>query len=639
MTTRRILLITSLFGCLSLSGCGGGDKFVKPVAASVAQDPLPAGAAEYKDGYLRIFVTSNLDESGHMLDFGDEDERPAKLLITARFDKGTIANFSSDSEPEIPVLLYDLSSNSVESSVVDNALLTEGLLVDPESLSKSPHLQIIVRGVPPDKARWVTNLLEASSPVAQVGLAFVPGAAVFNPISYKLGGMLSDEIKTTGKPWEERTLLGLRADEGVAALDGRQFVILLNPSKVELDAPPELRRCRKTGAVTGLCRSEDGEPWVPAQPYVRFELDVSNYRSIKDFLGSDVSCEFSERNWVDYRSLINSGQLARLQTDYEQLLMIRGDLLMQIRRGLSEQSVQPYVTRMLLYAQQYASLPNPKDSYWRDHFAERAAGLDACIRATALRGQSALASVWDASLPVFSRARNYPAWAAELRDNEDPTAPLLLAAQKDLAAIESVLAYQELRQVRDEGALVSLTQPQQQLERMITSSYRNMLRAIERNPDGVEQQLQAYDELMAQSERCAICKSMVQERIDALTLLLPAPVQEALPEPMAAPPQPAPVQLPVATTPVVMAADEPAAQPAAEPPTTDGDGSAQAPTRVPDDGAPDMTDGLPDKADVQAAPDLPSADPAVAEEPEAAEAAEADAVLQHPPPPEDPPPG
>jgi len=575
----RLLCCLLVLGLLS--ACGGGEKFVKPIAANVAQDPLPDDVPQYKDGYLRIFVTSNLDKTGRMLDFGDEDERPAKLLITARFDKGTIANFTDDSEPEIPVLLYDLTSDKVESSVVDNALLTEGLLIDPESLSKSPHLQIIVRGVPPDKARWVTNLLETTAPVAQVGLAFVPGAAVFNPISYKVGSLLGDEIKTTGKPWEERTLLGMRADEGVSALDGRTFVVLLNPSKVELDAPPELVRCRKTGAITGLCLTS-GEPWTPDQAYVRFELDVSYYRSIKDYLGADVSCEFNERNWVDYRSLINSGQLARLQTQYEALLMDRGDQLMEIRRGLTSQYGPPYITKVLQYAQQYATLRNPDDAFWNDHFKDRAAALDACIRDTAQRGKSSYLTVWDAVIPVFARARFYNDWNRFLQENANPEDPVLRNAQRDLQLLDSVLDIQELREIRNQDSLISLTQPKQQLESMIAASYRNMLRQIDDSDEPTGSKLERYALLMRQSSPCDYCKALLQPKIEALNQQLadeqaaaaaqtaPGPAAIEVPptdagaEP-AAEPQPE-AAAPAEAAPAAETAPGPAAEPAADSP-------------------------------------------------------------------------
>lgn len=516
----RIQLLVAAAACLLLSACGG-DKFVKPVAASIDPDVTHSSASRYKDGYLRVFVTSNLDDAGSLLDFGSGADRPAKLLITARFDRGTIASFGADAEPEIPVLLYDLQSNSVESSVVDNALLTSGVLIDPSSLSRSPHLQIIVRGVPPDKARWVTNLLAASAPVSQVGLSFIPGAATFNPITYKLGDMLSEEIKTAGKPWEERTLLGLRADEDVAKLDGRQFIVLLNPTSMELEAPPQLARCRKTGAVTGLCWS-DGSPWVPDRAYVRFELDVSDYRSIKDFVGADVSCEYSERNWLDYRSLIASGQLARQQTDYELMLMRRGDLLMQIRRGLSEQSNQAYVAKVLLYAQQFAMLPSPNDAYWIDHYSERASSLDACIRDQALRGQSAYAAIWDGALPIFRRTAFYASWADRLRESVEPDSTLLRDVERELAQIEQLLAYQELQQLRDGSALVALTQPQQQLERMLVAAYAELQRQIERSGDTALLRLARYQALADAAASCRLCTELLRPQIDSLNAQLQA---------------------------------------------------------------------------------------------------------------------
>src|SRR5690606_39908308 len=91
----------------------------------------------------------------------------------------TLFRSNADAEPEIPVLLYDVRSGKTQSSVVNNAMLTEGMLVDPESLSRSPHLQIFVRGVPADKATWVTDLLELATDesILKVGLNFVPGGA------------------------------------------------------------------------------------------------------------------------------------------------------------------------------------------------------------------------------------------------------------------------------------------------------------------------------------------------------------------------------------------------------------------------------------------------------------------------------
>src|SRR5690606_4079460 len=284
MLTPRFA-VAALLLPLFLAGCPSEQpRFVKPVATPIDPAQTSHQASKYQDGYLRIFVSSNLDSTGKMMDFGKgkDEDKPAMLLISAKFGKGTVASFNADAEPEIPVLLYDVRSGNTQSSVVNNAMLTEGMLVDPESLSRSPHLQIFVRGVPADKATWVTDLLELATdePILKVGLNFVPGGAAFSPLSTKLGSMLSNEIKTTNKPWEEKTLLGMRIEEGLASLNGRQFVVLLNPSTIELEAPPKLMRCDTRGSLTGLCEG-DGKPWTPKQAYVRFELNVTDFRSIK----------------------------------------------------------------------------------------------------------------------------------------------------------------------------------------------------------------------------------------------------------------------------------------------------------------------------------------------------------------------
>lgn len=149
---------------LAITSCTSNQpRFVKPVATPVDADKVNGPASKYQDGYLRIFVSSNLDSTGKMLDFGKSADRPAMLLISAKFGKGTVASFAAATDPEIPVLLYDVRTGKTQSSVVNNALLTEGMLIDPESLSRSPQLQIYVRGVPADKALWVTDLLQLAT--------------------------------------------------------------------------------------------------------------------------------------------------------------------------------------------------------------------------------------------------------------------------------------------------------------------------------------------------------------------------------------------------------------------------------------------------------------------------------------------
>ncbi|MGQ0530470.1 MAG: hypothetical protein ACT4PG_11805, partial [Panacagrimonas sp.] len=113
LTLRSISLL--LAATLLIACSGGKGRFVKPVATPVAADAIDAQASKYQDGYLRIFVSSNLDTNGRAMDFGPESQRPAMLLISAKFGRGTVASFSSDTEPEIPVLLYDVQEGKTVS--------------------------------------------------------------------------------------------------------------------------------------------------------------------------------------------------------------------------------------------------------------------------------------------------------------------------------------------------------------------------------------------------------------------------------------------------------------------------------------------------------------------------------------------
>lgn len=502
-----------------LSACpGGSGRFVKPVATPVAADDAETQRSRFEDGYLRIFVSSNLDTNGRAMDFGSESQRPAMLLISAKFGRGTVASFASDADPEIPVLLYDVQAGKTVSSVVDNALLTEGVLVDPESLSKSPHLQILVRGVTADKAKWVTNLLSIATaePIMKFGLDFVPGGAVASSLSTKLGELLSEEIKVENKPWEEKTLLGLRSEQGLAALDGRQFVVLLNSSKLELQGPaPDLRRCDFAVSATGLCEAS-GKPWMPAQAYVRFELDVTDFRSIKDFIGSALSCEADERTWADFRALLQSGQLARRQTQYERYLLARGELLQQIRRTQSDAVQARYAGRLLYYAQQAALLPAPEDAYWTEHFRDRAVQVESCIRTTAVRGQSQYAAIWDGATGLYQRAQAYPSWTAALSGSADPEAPVLREAEQELERLRQLLAVSELRTL-DPSNLESLNTLSSQLQQMLVPAYERVATRIEEGEEPPEGKRERLGDLISRSA-CEPCRRLLGERSEAIRL-------------------------------------------------------------------------------------------------------------------------
>ncbi len=537
MPTR---LTTLFLPCLTLllAACATDrDRFVKPVATPVSGEPVDSAASRYADGYLRIFVSSNLDATGHTIDFGKGEQRPAMLLISARFGKGTVASFAADADPEIPVLLYDVQAGKTVSSVVDNALLSEGLLVDPESLSKSPHLQIVVRGVPADKARWVTNLLEIATaePMLKFGMGFVPGGQIVSGLSSKLGELLSEEIKTEKKNWEEKTLLGLRSDQGLAALHGRQFIVMLNSTTIELEAPtPRLKRCERAHSASGLCQT-DGTPWLPAQAYVRFELDVTDFRSIKDFIGSAVSCEADERVWADYRALLASGQLARRQTEAERDLLARGELLLQVRRTADETPDWRRAARLLQFAQQAALLPHADDAYWVKHFRTRANQLDQCIRSAAIRGRSQHAAIWDQATALFERAQTYPAWTTALAGDVHPEAPVLREAERELAQLRRIMTLPELRAL-DADSLHSLNALDAQLQQMLLPAYERIAERIRQSDDSVAGQIERLGHLHTRSA-CIACRQGLQAQIDTLrqTLTTQEPTQEPLPSPASSP--------------------------------------------------------------------------------------------------------
>lgn len=514
-----------------VAGCANDGRFVKPVAAPVDATGSTADPSKYADGYLRIFVSSNLDTNGRALDFGPESERPAMLLISAKFGRGTVASFTADTEPEIPVLLYDVREGKIVSAVVDNALLTEGLLVDPESLSKSPHLQIVIRGVPADKAKWVTNLLEIATgePVLKFGMGFVPGGQVVSGLSSKLGELLSDEIKTEKKPWEEKTLLGLRADEGLSALDGRQFVVLLNSTKVELEsAAPNLRRCERTISPSGLCDAK-GKPWMTAQAYVRFELDVTDFRSVKDFIGSAISCEADERVWGNYRELIGSGQLARRQSEYERHLLSRGELLLAVRRANNESPSWRRAGRLLHFAQQAVLLPRPDDAYWTEHFRDRALQTEACIRTTASRSQSQYAAIWDSAVRLFSRAQSYPVWAQALSGSSDPESPALRDAERELTQLHQLMSVSELRNL-DSESLEGLSSLDAQLQTLLKPVYERVVERIDEDDDTPEGKRQRLADLQTRSA-CTACRELLAQRAEALRQIVPVPVPVETPPP------------------------------------------------------------------------------------------------------------
>ena len=100
--------------------------------------------------------------------------------------------------------------------------------------------------------------------------------------------------------------------------------MLLNSTKVELEAPtPNLRRCERTLSPSGLCDAK-GRPWMTAQAYVRFELDVTDFRSIDDALArlDGVAGEGMDPTSVDHDA---SAHRETLSPDSDELDALNAD--------------------------------------------------------------------------------------------------------------------------------------------------------------------------------------------------------------------------------------------------------------------------------------------------------------------------
>jgi hypothetical protein len=247
---------------------------------------------------------------------------------------------------------------------------------------------------------------------------------------------------------------------------------------------------------------------------VRFELSVTDYRSIKDFIGAATSCEADERVWSDFRVLLASGQLARRQTEYERHILARGDLLWQIRRSQAEYSGARYTGRLLIHAQQVALLPKPDDAYWTEHFRERAVPLDACIRQTAIRGRAQYAAIWDAATAIFANAVLYPNWATAIAASDDADSAALRAAESELVAIRRLLTVGDLATL-DTLNLESLTHLTAQLEAMLEAGYARITHRIETDPTPIETRIGALTAL-GDRTACLACKVALQRAAETL---------------------------------------------------------------------------------------------------------------------------
>lgn len=218
--------------------------------------------------------------------------------------------------------------------------------------------------------------------------------------------------------------------------------------------------------------------------------------------------------WSDYRLLLASGQLARRQTEYERHLLMRGELLMQIKRSQAEYTGARYVSRLLWHAQQYALLPTVNDAYWNEHFADRAKPLNGCIRSTAVRGRTHYASIWDAATEIYARTTQYPVWANTIAATDDANSAAIREAEHELVKVRRLLAMGDLKSV-DSVTLKSLTDLTRQLEQMLEVGYARVAKTIEADAGVTPEQRIAKLTAIGEQTACVICKSMLTQRADA----------------------------------------------------------------------------------------------------------------------------
>jgi hypothetical protein len=279
---------------------------------------------------------------------------------------------------------------------------------------------------------------------------------------------------------------------------------------------------------------------------------------------------------------VGSGQLARRQADYERHILARGDLLLGVRRSQAEFAGNAYVNRLLLHAQQYSLLVTPDDAYWKAHFANNARQLDNCIRMAAAGGRSSAAELWDQSTEIYAKRTTYPAWAEALAATEDPESSALLAAERELLALQRLLAIDELQNLERQSRS-SLTGLGLQLEHMLLQFYQRLAASLEQDT-GPGSTSVAQLQNLASLSACEACKLLLLERaawLEAEWAEAQAPPPAAT-QPEPTPPPPAALEVGDVLAPVP--AETPSEAPSGPPPERSAP-PAEVPAEVPANGA------------------------------------------------------
>lgn len=140
----------------SLTGCSG---FIQPTAVTVTYEEKPSTSKPAREGYLRIWTTTNF--AGLYTSWKDDSSR-------ARFKKLLVTIEVAGSGREIPVLSLDITGQQPEATnLIDEDF---GRLAyvkldsdDGSGTSTPPKMLLTVRGVPETAAAYIDQVVAAST--------------------------------------------------------------------------------------------------------------------------------------------------------------------------------------------------------------------------------------------------------------------------------------------------------------------------------------------------------------------------------------------------------------------------------------------------------------------------------------------
>lgn len=296
-----LLRFTRAWGAaLALSTPTGCVGFIQPTAVTVSHEGTPTPPKPPREGYLRIWTTTNF--AGLYTSWKDGSSR-------AKFKKLLVTIEVAGSGQEIPVLSLDITGQQPEAkNLIDEDF---GRLVyvkldaeDGSGTSAAPNVLLTVKGVPETAAGYIDQLVAVSTRLLNETPLGTSLAAVFPPgtgtvIKGVLGVVGQQAAAYKDKEWSRQMSASVRSQ---LALPHSQAVWILTPDDAALAAgapgkpadasqanslpppsqiPDDLSACdqtgEKTGKLTHVCAPEpatgklrvyDGYAWVSME----FEL-------------------------------------------------------------------------------------------------------------------------------------------------------------------------------------------------------------------------------------------------------------------------------------------------------------------------------------------------------------------------------